>query len=108
MSDDFTKDLPAKALDTNPMLERILEELRGMREEMGSMREEMGSMRQEMGSMRSEIATVRDEVASVRREVRHGFAAIDKAFDDYQGRVNHRLGAFGDRLAAVEGSADDA
>jgi hypothetical protein len=94
MSDELTRDLQGGG-DTNPMLERILEEVLANREE-------MVGMPGEVKSLRAEIDAVRDDLSSLRREVRYGFAAIEKSFDDYSERTNRRVRALEERVAAVE------
>lgn len=81
--------------DTNPILERILEEVLANRQE-------MASMRTELASMRTELDALREDVSSLRREVRYGFAAIEKSFDDYSERTNRRMRAVEDRIAGLE------
>ncbi len=105
MSDELTTGLPGGG-DTNPMLERILEEVLANREAMASLRDETASLRGEMASLRTEIDAVRDDVSSLRREVRYGFAAIEKSFDDYSERTNRRMRAVEERVAALEGSRE--
>ena len=61
--DDATEDLPTgPPRDTNPMLERILEELRGLRDDARSTRSTVDELRKEIIEFRADMVDALDDV----------------------------------------------
>jgi predicted RNase H-like nuclease (RuvC/YqgF family) len=105
-----TRDLPGDkqptAKQTNPMLDRILEELLALREETRSLREETRELREEMRELRQTVASLDKRVRDLKTEMLREFQGVRSSYRqdlvDESKNLQAQIIELADRVKALE------
>ena len=94
MSNDLTDNLPDDgSRSTNPMLERIVEELRALREESRATREEVLGLRNETHDLRNDVHQLRQESRATQKAIEDLGIHVDRMVAETRSGFRHEISA---------------